>query len=983
MTDADISHHWPYRWPAPADPAAADRFLERFETVATPPGRAPLAMLRAVGGNSGYLADLALREPETLLRVASEGPNAAVEHAFTRLMETDARAPGPAVGAAMRQAKRQVALAVALGDIGGVLPLSRVTGALSRLAEVTLQLGLRHLLLAAHARGTIRLPDPETDPARGSGLIILALGKLGGRELNYSSDIDLIVFYDPAAIAFPAETIGAIYTRLARDLVKLMEAREGGSYVFRVDLRLRPDPAAMPLAVSVPTALTYYETVGRNWERLALIKARPVAGDLGLGASLLDALRPFIWRRHLDFAAIADIHAMKRRIDAHRGGPIPDGADPVARLLAHDLKIGRGGIREIEFLAQSQQLVWGGREPMLRVGATLPALRLLTRLRHMSSATAATLTRAYRFLRQVEHRVQMVADRQTHALPETEPAFAALATFMGFETARSFAETLLSHLLAVQALYDSFFEADADADSLEVGTLGAPPPETTVARLTGLGFLDPMRVVEIIRRWMAGRPRALRSERSRALLEALLPHILEAIAAQPQPDQTFARFDHFISSLPAGIQLLSLFRRNTALIDRIAVLLGAAPGLSDHLATHPGALEGLLGSEDVRADPARVLRRQLVDAMTLEDSIALTRHFVSEEHFRVGVAQLEGRMDVDAAGFARTALADAALSTILGAVVANHTDRYGWLRDIAFAVVLLGKGGGREMMPGSDLDIMLVYDRPDDVEESQGPKPLAPSQWIGRLVTAFTGALTAQGVEGPMYRVDMRLRPSGNQGPVAVSLGAFRAYHAEQAWTWEQMALTRARVVAGVDHFRPVVEQALSEALRPRRSPDVLRQDAVEMRRRLLRDLPGQGPWDMKLRPGGQMEVEFVTQILQLIHCADRPELRSTTSRFALDNLVDLGVLPAEDGAALIEADHLWRTIQSMLRLTVGPVTAPDVAEASARMVLAATGDRTMHDLRIRVDRMAALVRSIFIRHIGDPGPPEAPAGRPAHRVRG
>ena len=848
---------------------------------------------------------------------------------------------------------------------------------------MTLQLGLRHLLLAAHARGTIRLPDPETDPARGSGLIILALGKLGGRELNYSSDIDLIVFYDPAAIAFPAETIGAIYTRLARDLVKLMEAREGGSYVFRVDLRLRPDPAAMPLAVSVPTALTYYETVGRNWERLALIKARPVAGDLGLGASLLDALRPFIWRRHLDFAAIADIHAMKRRIDAHRGGPIPDGADPVARLLAHDLKIGRGGIREIEFLAQSQQLVWGGREPMLRVGATLPALRLLTRLRHMSSATAATLTRAYRFLRQVEHRVQMVADRQTHALPETEPAFAALATFMGFETARSFAETLLSHLLAVQALYDSFFEADADADSLEVGTLGAPPPETTVARLTGLGFLDPMRVVEIIRRWMAGRPRALRSERSRALLEALLPHILEAIAAQPQPDQTFARFDHFISRLPAGIQLLSLFRRNTALIDRIAVLLGAAPGLSDHLATHPGALEGLLGSEDVRADPARVLRRQLVDAMTLEDSIALTRHFVSEEHFRVGVAQLEGRMDVDAAGFARTALADAALSTILGAVVANHTDRYGWLRDIAFAVVLLGKGGGREMMPGSDLDIMLVYDRPDDVEESQGPKPLAPSQWIGRLVTAFTGALTAQGVEGPMYRVDMRLRPSGNQGPVAVSLGAFRAYHAEQAWTWEQMALTRARVVAGVDHFRPVVEQALSEALRPRRSPDVLRQDAVEMRRRLLRDLPGQGPWDMKLRPGGQMEVEFVTQILQLIHCADRPELRSTTSRFALDNLVDLGVLPAEDGAALIEADHLWRTIQSMLRLTVGPVTAPDVAEASARMVLAATGDRTMHDLRIRVDRMAALVRSIFIRHIGDPGPPEAPVGRPAHRLRG
>jgi glutamate-ammonia-ligase adenylyltransferase len=976
MTDAEII----YRWPAPADPAAAERFLERFEAAAAPFGArfdmAPLAMLQAIGGNSGYLSDLALREPETLLRVAAEGPAAAVDHAFARLMETDARASGPVVGAAMREAKRRVALAVALGDIGGVLPLSRVTGALSRLAEATLQLGLRHLLLAAHARGTIKLSEPETDPARGSGMIILALGKLGGRELNYSSDIDLIVFYDPAAIAFPAETIGAIYTRLARDLVKLMEAREGGSYVFRVDLRLRPDPAAMPLAVSVPTALTYYETVGRNWERLALIKARPVAGDLGLGASLLDALRPFVWRRHLDFAAISDIHAMKRRIDAHRGGPIPEGADPVRRLLGHDLKIGRGGIREIEFLAQSQQLVWGGREPMLRVGATLPALRLLTRLRHMSSATAATLTRAYRVLRQVEHRVQMVADRQTHALPATEATFGALATFMGFASARAFAESLLSHLLAVQALYDSFFEADDDADSLEVGAFGAPPPDVTVARLTGLGFTDPLRIVEIVRRWMAGRPRALRSERSRALLDALLPRILEAIAGQPQPDQSFARFDHFVSGLPAGIQLLSLFRRNPALIDRIAVLLGAAPGLSDHLASHPGALEGLLGSEEVRADPVRVLRRQLVDAMTLEDTIALTRHFVSEEHFRIGVAQLEGRMDVDAAGLARAALADAALSTILGAVVANHTDRYGWLRGIAFAIVLLGKGGGREMMPGSDLDLMLVYDRPEDVEESRGPRPLAPSQWFGRLVTAFTGALTAQGVEGPMYRVDMRLRPSGNQGPVAVSLGAFRAYHAEQAWTWEQMALTRARVVAGLDDFRPVAEAAVSEALRPRRAPAVVRHDALEMRRRMLRDLPAQGPWDVKHRAGGQMEVEFVTQVLQLIHCAERPDQRSTTSRFALQNLVDLGVLAAEDGAALIEADHLWRTIQSMLRLTVGPVTAPDIAEASARILLAATGEPTMLDLRVRIDRTAALVRSIFIRHIGDPAAAETPARR-------
>ncbi|MCB8874415.1 bifunctional [glutamine synthetase] adenylyltransferase/[glutamine synthetase]-adenylyl-L-tyrosine phosphorylase [Acidisoma silvae] len=955
-----------FHWPVPAETAAADRFVDRIHAL---PGTeaVPLAMLRAIGGNSDYLADLSLRERETLATVATAGPEAAIAHAFDRLGQIRPSATTAAIGAAMRDAKRQVALAVALGDIGGALPLSRVTGALSRLAEETLQLAVRHLLRRNHAQGRISLPDPDGDPVIGCGLTILALGKLGGRELNYSSDIDLIVFYDPAAIASPNETIGESYTRLARDLVKLMEARDVGGYVFRVDLRLRPDPSAMPLAISVPTALAYYETMGRNWERAAFIKARPVAGDIALGQAFLEHLRPFVWRRHLDFAAIADIHAMKRLMDAHRGGPIPEGPDSVQRLLSHNLKIGRGGIREIEFLAQSQQLVWGGREPMLRVGATLPALRLLTRLRHVSSDTAAVLTRAYRFLRQVEHRLQMIADRQTHSLPGTMEGMAALATFMGAASPQSFADRLLAHLLEVQALYDSFFEMAEDAESLAVGHDGSKAPDQTLARLTELGFADTPRIVETIRRWLSGRPRALRSERARSLLEPLLSPILRAIAAQPQPDQTFARFDHFVSGLPAGVQLFSLFSRNPALIDRIAVLLGAAPGLADHLANHPGSLEGLLGSEEARSDPSRALRAQLVDASTLEDRIAVTRHFVSEEHFRIGVATLEGRMDVDAAGIARTALADAALGTILDAVVEQQIARYGQLRGGGWAVLLLGKGGSREMMPGSDLDLMFIYDRQDDVEASDGPKALAPSQWFARLVTAFTGALTAQGVEGPMYKVDMRLRPSGNQGPVAVSLAAFQKYHAEQAWTWEQMALTRARAATGTPAFLPVVEKALREALHPRLPAEVLRHDALDMRRRMLRDLPPAGPWDVKLMPGGAMEVEFIAQILQLIHGSEHPELRNTTTRIALGNLLAAGFIPHAEGQALMTADHLWRTIQSMLRLTVGLTRSPDLPEASARILLAATRNATMADLRHRMEETAALVRAAFIRHIGDP----------------
>ncbi|GAB0119604.1 bifunctional [glutamine synthetase] adenylyltransferase/[glutamine synthetase]-adenylyl-L-tyrosine phosphorylase [Acidisoma sp. 7E03] len=966
-----------FRWPAPADPAAAEAFVARLKAEVPEAAALPAAMLAAIGGNSSYLADLARQEAATLQQVAQEGPGAAVEAAFRDLGGAAPTAPRDRVSAALRQAKRRVALAIALADIGGVWGLGRVTAALSRLAEETLQLALRHLLLQEHGRGRIALTAPAEDPIQGSGLFVLALGKLGGRELNYSSDIDLILLYEPAAIASPQETIGATYTRLARELVKLMEAREVGGYVFRVDLRLRPDPSAMPLAISVPTAMTYYETMGRNWERAAFIKARPVAGDLALGQSFLDGLRPFVWRRHLDFAAIADIHAMKRMMDAHRGGPIPSGPDAVGRLLAHNLKVGRGGIREIEFLAQSQQLVWGGRQPILRVGATLRALRLLTRLRHMDSTTAATLTRAYRLLRQVEHRLQMVADRQTHALPTTREGMAALATFMGYESATAFAEALLAELLAVQSLYDSFFEQEDEdhyeAEAIAVGPGGTPVPETTLSRLAALGYADGPHVVETIRRWLCGRPRALRSERARSLLEHLLPPILRAIAAQPQPDQTFARFDHFISGLPAGIQLFSLFTRNPALIDRIALLLGAAPGLADHLVNHPGSLEGLLGSEAARADPVRALHAQMVDAGSLEDVIGITRHFVSEEQFRIGVATLEGRMDVDAAGLARTALADAALSVILDAVAKQQAERYGWLRGAVFAVLLLGKGGSREMMPGSDLDLMLIYDCAEDAETSEGPKPLAPSQWFARLVNAFTSALTVQGVEGPLFKVDMRLRPSGNQGPVAVALPSFRKYHAELSWTWEQMALTRARVVTGSADFLPVVEAALHEALGPRRGPEALRADALDMRRRILRELPPQGPWDVKLMPGGTMEVEFTAQILQLVHLSERPELRDTTTAQALRNLAFGGFITEEEAAALIAADHLWRTIQSMLRLTVGATKKTELPEASARLLLAATGDADLPGLRARMEHTAALVRASFIRHIGDPARPTPP----------
>lgn len=1002
-------------WPRPADPAAAERLRERFADLG--PAEAALAatpagagLLAALGGNSPYLSDLAVRDSDVLVRLLAEGPDPVVTDAMAALAATAFTEPRPRVAAAMRRAKRHVALAVAVADIGGAWRLDRVTAALSDVAEATLALAVRHLARALHDRGDLHLPDPAGDPARGCGLTVLGMGKLGARELNYSSDVDLVLLYDPAANPDRADTLGHVYTRLARDLVSMMEARSGDGYVFRADLRLRPDPAATPPAVSLPAAIAYYESMGQNWERAAMTKARPVAGDHALGHAFLAEIRPFVWRRHLDFAAVADIHAMKRRIDAHRDTALESDGDPAARVAGHDVKLGEGGIREIEFLAQTLQLVWGGRDPGVRDPTTLGALRKLVGTGRLPCRAAAELAVAYRFLRAVEHRLQMVADRQTHAVPEKPDEVARFAVFMGYPGADAFARALLRHLGRVRRRYAGFFETVPDApaevgpvpagsafagsapagavpaqDALEWGVLDEAPAKT-VAALRAMGFRDPGRVVEAVRDWRAGRPRATRSDRARELLDAVLPPLLAALGRQREPDAAFARFDALLVRLPAGVQLLSMFQRNPALLDRVAAVLGAAPQLADHLAAVPAAVEGLLQPGDLDPDPARTLSLQMQDARALDEAVDIARRTVRAEEFRLCVAQMEGAIGVDEAGSARTALADAALSELLPRVMEDHVRRYGTVRGGGVAVVLLGKAGSREMMAGSDLDLMLIYDHPEDVTESTvepgtRARPAAASHWFIRAAHAFVAALTAPGGTGPLYAVDMRLRPSGNKGPVAVSLPSFRRYHAEDAWTWERMALTRARVVAvwgdergeatgdpagvsgGVSGLRARVEAAIRDALAPCADPAATRADAAAMRGRMLRDLPPAGPWDVKLCPGGQVEVEFVAQVLQLIHGA-----RDPTTRRALEGLAADGVLPGADAAELVRADRLYRTVQSTLRITVGRAAAEPPPAAAEALVRAAGRGPDLPALRAALDRTAHEVRAAFVRHIGEPG---------------
>ena len=546
-------------------------------------------------------------------------------------------------------------------------------------------------------------------------MIVLGLGKLGGRELNYSSDIDLILLYDPASPAAPApDRAQSLFGRVARDLVRILDERTGDGYVFRTDLRLRPDPRSTPLAISVPAALTYYETVGQNWERAALIKARPVAGDLIAARHFLTELQPFIWRRNLDFAAIEDIHSIKRQIQAHKGG---------GRIAVegHDIKTGRGGIREIEFFAQTQQLIWGGRMRALRVGPTCAALRALAATGRIDAATCDALIDHYRFLRRVEHRLQMVEDAQTHRLPADQDGIARLAVFLGYKNPDDFVAELRARLGAVEKHYAELFEeAPSLAGPGNLVFTGTEDDPETLATLGRLGFGEPARVAAMVRGWHHGRIRATRSQRAREILTEFVPELLRVIGGTASPDTAILRFDRFLSQLPAGVQLFSLFHANPGLFSLVADIMAEAPRLAESLAHRPALLDAVLTAEFCRP-PARTRR-----AGRRSRRAALGR--ARFRGYARPAAALDQRAPVSGRG---TALAPhdrrqrgrrragrhrrcRHLAALLPAVAADFARAHGEVPSGAFAIVAMGRLGSREMTLASDLDLILIYDAPDD-----------------------------------------------------------------------------------------------------------------------------------------------------------------------------------------------------------------------------------------------------------------------------
>ncbi len=931
-----------------------------------------VALLNALFGNSPYLTETALQNPVFVTDLWRHGPEAilvvlASELRAVRAMARDGASP-EAVATTLRRLKRRVALAVAVADIAEVWPLEKITGALSDFASGCLDALTDSILLQLARDARIEFGgDPEA-----AALTVLGMGKLGAGELNYSSDIDLILLYDRDAPAIAGnDQMPRHFVRCARLLVQLLSETSADGYIFRTDLRLRPDPGSTPLAMSVQAAELYYESVGQNWERAAMIKAHPVAGNRAVGAAFLADMRPYIWRKHLDFAAIHDIHSIKRQIDAHRGGG-------TVKVFGHNVKLGRGGIREIEFFAQTQQLIFGGRDPSLRLRGTCETIRALSATGHVTPVAADELIEAYGFLRRVEHRLQMVDDRQTHSLPADEAGVAAIATFLGYPDSASFQQALLDRLRCVEGHYARLFE-EAPSLAGPGGNLvftGTDDDPGTLESLSAMGFRDASAAAGIVRRWHHGRYRATATARARELLTELMPGLLKALGSTAAPDQALLNFDLFLANLPAGVQLFSLFKANPALLELLATIMGSAPGLAAHLARRTLLLDSVLSPDFYRPlPPAKEMTAELASVLANvdheQDILDLARRWANDRRFQIGVQQLKHIVRPAQAGLAYSDVAAATISALCDRVEQRFADVHGGFRGQRLAVLGLGKLGSREMSATSDLDLIFVYDIPSDLETSDGMKPLSPIQYYTRLSQKIVTALTAHTNEGALYEVDMRLRPSGRSGPLANSLEGFETYHAQSAWTWEHMALTRARVIHGpkalVGRLADIVRTTLC---RPRDAGALVR-DVADMRDRIAWHAPAKSAWDFKHLPGGLFDIDFVAQYLALLHAAAQPELLAAHPAEMLRRMAEAGLIERADAERLQATRTLLSDVQSLLRLTLnGDEAAFDETSApeGQRRLIAATEDAAdLADLKARIATEAAAARAIYERIVEVP----------------
>lgn len=869
--------------------------------------------------NSPFLALLIDRHPALLRLIKAGDFDQALAAALA--VEVDG-----SVAATLRRQRQGVALVTAIADLCGAWDLTRVTRILSDFADTALDRAIEAAIRERY----------DCAPA---GFAVIGLGKHGGQELNYSSDIDPIFLYDPQTLPRrEREDVADAAVRIGRRVIELLSARDENGYVFRVDMRLRPSPEVTPIAIPVEAAISYYESSALAWEQAAFIRARVAAGDTALGAYFLKSIQPFIWRRSMDFGQIANIRAMSGQIrdHYHEGQTFGPG---------YDLKRGRGGIRECEFFAQAHQLIHGGRDPSLRIADTRAALALLAERGRISGSDSEVLSSAYGLLRTIEHRLQMLDDRQTHSLPDQQADLDRAARLHGLKDGADLIALLQPVVERVGAVYDGL-AGDEDERQRRFPEERLPLED----QLQTMGYADSSAVAQRIARWRSGQLRAIRSSSAREAFEIILPKIMDALIRAPDPEAALARFDNMIESLPSAVNFFHLLDARPGLLKLLADVLSYAPTLADALARRSEYLEGLIDASAFelpsdKADLAAELDARLGDA-DYERLLDLVRAFVGEKRFAFGVQLIEGRHDPLDVSRAYAQLAEVAVCKLTAATIAEFENAHGRVPGGEFIILAYGRLGGQSLTHASDLDLVLLFTG-ETGAESDGRRPLGATQYFNRLAQRVVGALSVQTASGALYEIDTRLRPSGAQGMLCVSVESFAHYQREEAWTWEHMALTRARVVFGPSAS---VDAVIAEILGRDRAIPALRKDIAAMRAEMAEHKPPKGPLDVKLCPGGLVDAEFCIHALQLEH---RKGIHPQLQR-AVGELVATGLLPP----AFADAQGLLTRLLVLLRL-VAPDSAVPPAPVRA-LVARALDYADWTELMAAVDSAKAAISAVW-----------------------
>ena len=936
--------------------AAARRGVEALtEALETEQGQAFFSFLF---GNSPHLTGLLLRDLECTAALVAEPPDAFAERVRSDLAAADPTMPRDELMRFLRLQRNRVAVIAAVYDCFGIWDVMRCAELLADMADQALRLAVSHLLLQSVAGGDLEQPEGDR-----WGYFVLAMGKHGSRELNYSSDIDLIALYDPDRVQYRGgKTLREHFARLTRDLVAILETRDAGGYVFRMDLRLRPDAASTPVAITTGFALDYYNGKGRTWERAAMIKARPVAGDLEAGEAFLRSLSPFIWEEGLDFRSVEEIRAISEQIhDFHGHGAVT--------LAGQNVKLGRGGIREIEFFVHMHQLAYGGRNRRLRGRQVLPMLALLEEEHHLMPREASVLRDAYLLLRRVEHRLQMINDSQTQTLPETDAGLEHLTAFLHLESQQALGALLGPVSVEVHELYCARFnvpEREQDiAEAILTGPEGSPD---ALERLQAVGFQDAPAAFDVFRGWAEGRHPATKPERARASVRELLHHMVEALGKTPDPDRALKRFDGFLAALREETALWSMLRANAWLLDLIAVVMGGAPRIADRLAGKPELLQAVLDPSFFLPIPERNALLEEVgerlggerDFRRCVDKVA---SWTDDRRFQVGVQTLQNLITLDEASASRAQIAEVAIEVLLRAALTELTDRHGQPPG-GCALVALDDLGSGDMVYASPLNLVFATVLEDGQRMTEGPRPISAQRFYARAAKRLAAALRRRTSVGNHLHDEVALALLPHDGPLH---GA--AWPAAGAKDWPQahrsLGLARARVLCGDPSAAQQLRLAIRQGLAAAPDADRLRRDLADMRRRLAEEQATEDPFDFQHVRGGLTDLELLARQLQLL-CAEDPSAAFGSAAACFEALAEAGGMPAAEARFLAAAAQLQRSVQAFLRLTwSGPASVREAPQTLQSRLATTFECASFEELDGKIRKTQNKVTEIFQRRIG------------------